>query len=318
MNVEPLKQPDNMGNNFLHTIDDEILSLLQAQAVVRTARPPYSAVAQVYRRQQGLTLIEIMIALLLGAFLLGGVMGIFLNSKQTYRVQDALSRLQENGRFAMDFLVKDIRMTDYRECQTGLTPLSPLVQSAAAVVNGVTISPGQNIALDPNLNLTFDGAPNANRALDAPDGITVRWSTRGCNPYNPLAPNDPTTESSGNNRSYDVVGGNLRLATQNLIEGVENMQILYGVDTDITAVKPNGDGIANYYVPGSPANFPAGADWARVVSVRVSLLLRTIEDNIASTQLSYTYNGGTTLATDRRIRRVFSSTIALRNRIRGG
>ena len=55
-------------------------------------------------RQHGFTLIEIMIALVLGAFLIGGVLQIFLSSKQTYRMQDNLSRIQENGRFAMEFI----------------------------------------------------------------------------------------------------------------------------------------------------------------------------------------------------------------------
>ena len=68
------------------------------------------------RYQTGMTLIEIMIALLIGAFLLGGVLQIFINSKQTYRMQENLSRLQENGRFAMEFLARDIRMAGYWGC----------------------------------------------------------------------------------------------------------------------------------------------------------------------------------------------------------
>jgi type IV pilus assembly protein PilW len=47
--------------------------------------------------QTGMTLIEIMVALLIGAFLLGGVLQIFTGSQQTYLMQQNLSRLQENG-----------------------------------------------------------------------------------------------------------------------------------------------------------------------------------------------------------------------------
>jgi type IV pilus assembly protein PilW len=60
--------------------------------------------------QSGISLIEIMIALLIGAFLLGGVLQIFIGGKQTYRMQESLSRLQENGRFALDFIGRDVRM----------------------------------------------------------------------------------------------------------------------------------------------------------------------------------------------------------------
>jgi type IV pilus assembly protein PilW len=71
--------------------------------------------------QTGMTLIEIMIALLIGAFLLGGVLQIFISSKQTYRMQENLSRLQENGRFAMEFLSRDIRMAGYWDCMAPST-----------------------------------------------------------------------------------------------------------------------------------------------------------------------------------------------------
>jgi type IV pilus assembly protein PilW len=252
-----------------------------------------------YRKQQGLTLIEIMIALLIGAFILGGIMGVFLNTQRTYRVQDAMSRLQENGRFAMEFIANDIRMADYRECQTS-TP------------------PSLDISLDAVNNIPLKGVngvqSNVSSAKDAPDAIGFKWSLRGCNAYNAGSPNDPTTESP-QNRYYEIQTAKLySCATCELVEGVENMQILYGVDTDMTVLKPNGDGVANYYTKGTAANFPAAADWAKVVSVRVSLLLQT-EDNIASQALPYTYNGATVAATDRRIRRVFNSTFALRNRI---
>ncbi len=68
------------------------------------------------RRQQGMTLIEIMIALVLGAFLIGGVIQIFLNTQRTYRMQENLSRMQENGRFALEFISRDLRLAGYQGC----------------------------------------------------------------------------------------------------------------------------------------------------------------------------------------------------------
>ena len=56
------------------------------------------------QRQSGLTLVEIMVALVVGAVLLTGVAQIYAGSKATYRLQDSLARLQENGRFALSFL----------------------------------------------------------------------------------------------------------------------------------------------------------------------------------------------------------------------
>jgi len=67
-------------------------------------------------RQQGLTLIELMVAMVLGLIVLGAVSVIMLNSSQTYKVQDSVARLQENGRFATLFLTRDLRMAGYFGC----------------------------------------------------------------------------------------------------------------------------------------------------------------------------------------------------------
>lgn len=60
-------------------------------------------------RQHGLTLLEIMVALFIGVFVLTGVVQTFVSSKQTYRIQDNMGRLQENGRFAIEYLSRDLR-----------------------------------------------------------------------------------------------------------------------------------------------------------------------------------------------------------------
>lgn len=64
----------------------------------------------------GFTLVELMVALVLGLILTGGVINIYISSKQTYRTQDNESRIQENGRFALQYLTKDIRMVGYMGC----------------------------------------------------------------------------------------------------------------------------------------------------------------------------------------------------------
>ena len=67
-------------------------------------------------RQRGLSLVEIMVALAVGVVLLTGVIQIYASTKATYRMQDNLARLQENGRFALDFLTRDVRMAGYHGC----------------------------------------------------------------------------------------------------------------------------------------------------------------------------------------------------------
>ena len=67
-------------------------------------------------RCAGFTIVEIMIALALSAILLGGVVQVYSNSKHTYRVTENVARMQENSRFVMDILTKEIRMAGFSPC----------------------------------------------------------------------------------------------------------------------------------------------------------------------------------------------------------
>src|SRR5882757_1006524 len=100
--------------------------------------------------------------------------------------------------------------------------------------------------------------------------------------------------------------------TEELVENVEDMDIYYGLDTSVPA-----DGIADSYVRAD-----AVTDWSQVVSVRIALLV--VGPDAATTTGTQSYvlrdtDGDGTLdrqnATDSHLRQVFTSTIALRNRV---
>ncbi|HKM36564.1 MAG TPA: PilW family protein [Thiopseudomonas sp.] len=65
-------------------------------------------------RQAGLSLVELMIAITLSTLLMLGVTQIFLSSKETYVKNQELSEIQENGRFALELLVRDIANAGYQ------------------------------------------------------------------------------------------------------------------------------------------------------------------------------------------------------------
>ncbi|MBN1008035.1 PilW family protein [Amphritea pacifica] len=68
--------------------------------------------AQVKNRpQRGFSLIELMIALVLGLFIIGGVLAVFIGSSASFNSNESLSRVQENGRFALEILAEDLRNT---------------------------------------------------------------------------------------------------------------------------------------------------------------------------------------------------------------
>ena len=70
------------------------------------------------RNQRGISLVELMISITIGLILMTGVVQLFLSSRATFSTQQALSRVQETGRLAMEFLAEDIRMAGYMGCMS--------------------------------------------------------------------------------------------------------------------------------------------------------------------------------------------------------
>lgn len=67
-------------------------------------------------RQRGVSLIELMVALLIASLLTIGVLQIFGAARVTSQMQDGLSRVQENGRFATQFMERQLRMVGFMGC----------------------------------------------------------------------------------------------------------------------------------------------------------------------------------------------------------
>lgn len=72
------------------------------------------------RREQGLTLIELMIALVLGLFLVGGVIAVVVANSQAYRTNEGLSQVQESSRTAFELLARDLREAGATGCGNGV------------------------------------------------------------------------------------------------------------------------------------------------------------------------------------------------------
>ena len=63
-----------------------------------------------FRRQTGLTLVELMVALAIGSFLIIGAVQIYNQSRQAFIVNESVARVQETAQFAMDTIEADLRM----------------------------------------------------------------------------------------------------------------------------------------------------------------------------------------------------------------
>lgn len=104
----------------------------------------------------GFTLVELMVAITISLIILAAVSSLFVGSKKTYTTQDRLARVQENGRFAMQFITRDLRMAGYTGClnklilnttyfnqlnlATATTPDVPIAATTTTTTDTITIS----------------------------------------------------------------------------------------------------------------------------------------------------------------------------------
>ncbi|MEC9341424.1 MAG: PilW family protein [Pseudomonadota bacterium] len=113
--------------------------------------------------QKGFTLIEVMVAIVIGTILSAAAIALLVNSKSTYEVQDDLARLQENARFAMEMLMRDIRMAGYFGC----------VDSISEVTNHVV---GNDSSLF-DTRFPIDAVDHGDYSQWYPSGLTIDLPT---------------------------------------------------------------------------------------------------------------------------------------------
>jgi type IV pilus assembly protein PilW len=69
-----------------------------------------------HRRTKGFSIVELMVAILIGLIILAGVIQVVITSKTTFVGQEEMSFIQENARYAMDVIGKDIQSAGYWGC----------------------------------------------------------------------------------------------------------------------------------------------------------------------------------------------------------
>ena len=124
----------------------------------------------------GFTLVELLVAVTLGAIILAGAVSLFVNNRDTYKTTNELSRLQETARYALGMMVKDIRMAGYFGCAD---------RGDTVRLNVATATPGElwDINMDPAAGPVippiegFEAAFPANEFM--PSGFDVTVGTNG-------------------------------------------------------------------------------------------------------------------------------------------
>lgn len=125
------------------------------------------------RRQGGFSLIELMVAMVLGLIVAGGIVSVFLATTSSSVTQTQLAKLQEEGRFAMTALTTDLRMTNAQYC-------SNVGGQSAPLSNGV-------MSLDRYLRTPQVLVSGAVFQAAISDNTTKWGATSGTNTY-PVSP----------------------------------------------------------------------------------------------------------------------------------
>jgi type IV pilus assembly protein PilW len=264
------------------------------------------------RLVRGVSLIELMVAITIGAILIFGATQVYVDSRKTYEISETAARLQETARYALSVLEPDIRMSNY----WGLVKGAHVIGNQDTVNVGGASSCGADYARSLIANL--EGSNNAygftctattGGAVASADTLTVRRAST-------------TTAAAGSGRlqicstrmmgmlvtdstactavpdgqindlmvhGYYVAKAAVATPTvpalrrwtlisgpafrdDEIIPGVEDLQVQFGIDPTGTR------GIASRYV--NPGAVPTDA---QIVSVRLWVLVRSEQAEVGFT-----------------------------------
>ncbi|MEM7083569.1 MAG: PilW family protein [Pseudomonadota bacterium] len=315
-------------------------------------------------RQHGFNLIELMVAMVIGIFLVAGALRVYTQSQSALIVSEQAARLQENARYALQVIERDVRAADLwgltnnsRQIGDSALPTDPpsvLAAGAGECENNWSI----------NIDTAIEGANNANPyggtcipngdyvantdvlvirhaqstpvdEVDLRNGVTyVRSTTNSGTLF--TGPNQPTgfatdavnneltaitywvSDSSDHDntvpslrRSYlGTDGVNPIIIQEEVIPGIEDLQIQYGVDT-------TNDQSVNMYVDFDDVVDPETILVARIwLRVRAEQIEQGYDEDVTYRYADRTFTASATgNALDTRYRRLLvTKTIEMRNR----
>jgi len=324
----------------------------------------------------GFTLVEMMVAMLIGLVLLGGVYSMFYSSSESYRRLQGLASIQERARIALNLLQDTVQAADYSGCRKNITinnvltnagnyefnftqgiegydgstggwspamvaaipsplpsagdaitvrgPVGRSVKLAAAmgsVTSALTVPAGSPFVQgDVLMVVDCAGAADIFEKTDAGGSTvtTVAHAASGGNSSASLSSAygiDSTVIKVGTTSFFIRNTGGTRAlwwkenagAAQEILEGVDGMQILYGVTS-------NTDTSANQYMTATDVD--NGNLWDNVVSIRIGLLVATVNSpsRTQDTKVYSLLNVNYGPYNDFQLRRIFTTNIVLRNR----
>ena len=270
--------------------------------------------------QRGLTLIELMIAMLLSLIVVFAVSNILITSNRTATLAESVAQSQETGRYVISYLNRFIM-------RAGFSP------------NGEALTPFEVACVDPNnpdntCSLNSDEGTGDRisivRILDE-DGLSCAGTDVGLVPELEVVDVFWIAIDDDGNRNlmcltYDRATQIAAFATdgaqmqaQPIAQGVISMHVLYGMANDPTTVTIGGRNVSRYVnatqVDADGDGISQESDWLQIYALKLVLLTESFEQIAGESRESryiladatpYQFN-------DRFSRQIFSTTIARAN-----
>lgn len=310
--------------------------------------------------QKGMSLVELMVAMLIGLFLTLGLFSMFNMSSSNVTTTSQFNQLQENGRIALSLMERDISQLGFMGDITGTDFILGSNMTLRDVVANDCVGAGANNATLPNVEpahfrrlwgyeqgKSTDTLSCLTGVLDKTDVLQIKRLVgppvtnpngerfymaadsneavifKGGNPPIPALENARFWEyqhhiyfikNDGNTpvlRRKNLTKTNGMNNEEQLVEGIENMRILYGFDS-------NGDDVADSFMPAENVTTLMWDNevFQRLVALRVYLLVRAMDEDKSYTNET-TYTLGDKKITfptgDHYRRKVVSTTMVLEN-----
>jgi type IV pilus assembly protein PilW len=285
--------------------------------------------------QPGFSLVELLVAMALGAALLLLSTTLYLSSKAGFRLSDEKLRLQQDGSHAMGLMERNLRQAGFGNLVSAGTPaVTDFIQADGRPAQGLRgcahgfarpLGSGKDFSCGSGPGTAaFEVAYRTDDDVDSDSGAGVDCNG---NQVDPMAvPDDHPAHrlrpqvriarnqffvASSPDSSVNALycQGNGSNNAQPLLNNVEQLQLMYGVAAA-------GDATPGQLLDASQVaalSEDQQANWKRVVSVRLCLQIRGEQMFAAAPQHYLDCDGAAQVAGDRSLRQVFMRTVTLRN-----
>jgi len=144
------------------------------------------------RKQLGFSLLELMIAMVIGLTLISGAITVFSGSRQSIDLNSALTDIQDNARFAMDSITRDLRMAGFQGCVDINTSAAKILAESTPTNNYFETAVQASVveaagSWDPLEPVGFEIPLNAAKPVPGTHALSVQFGSSETYTFAPMA-----------------------------------------------------------------------------------------------------------------------------------